>query len=263
MSNTEAAFLFVGSLILTVISSAILSRRIEQFGQWLLLSESLLGIIAALGSDAPEISSSLAALRSGQHDLGLGIVFGSNILNLAALLGLSAVLLGRGQFSRRTLLLNGGVAVGVVALTTAQLDGVLSSLVSVVLIAVIMALYVTLTSLSPGMIQRAARMFGWGSELGRTVTDANRDAEKAEMPRRPSYADLLDVLPSLVCIILASIGLVRSGLVLGVAWKYLCPSWARSFSQASRAFPIVTAVQLALHGREHWGEMWQLLPGQY
>lgn len=33
MSNTEAAFLFVGSLILTVISSAILSRRIEQLGQ--------------------------------------------------------------------------------------------------------------------------------------------------------------------------------------------------------------------------------------
>jgi Ca2+/Na+ antiporter len=71
---------------LTITSSAILSRRIEQLGQWLLLSESLLGIIAALGPDAPEISSSLTALRSGQHDLGLGIVFGSNIVNLAALL---------------------------------------------------------------------------------------------------------------------------------------------------------------------------------
>jgi len=175
---------------------------------------------------------------------------------------LSAVLIARVQVSRRTLLLNSGVAVGVVALTTAQLDGVLSSLVSVVLIAVIMALYVTLTSLSPAVIQRAARMFGWGSELGRTVTDANRDAEKAEMPRRPSYANLLDVLPSLVCIILASIGLVRSGLVLGVAWKIPMPVLGTLILASLTSIPnIVTAVQLALHGREHWGEMWQLLPG--
>jgi cation:H+ antiporter len=95
MLTTEAAFLFVGSLILTVVSSAVLSKRIEQLVQRLLLSESILGIIAALGSDSPEISSSFLALRSGEQDLGLGIVFGSNILNLAALLGLSAILAGK------------------------------------------------------------------------------------------------------------------------------------------------------------------------
>jgi len=250
MSTTEAAFLFAGSLILTVTSSAVLSRRIEQLGQWLLLSESLLGIIAALGSDAPEISSSLSALRNGQHDLGLGIVFGSNILNLAALLGLSAILAGKVQVSRRTLYLNGGVAVGVMALTTVQLYGILSPLVSVVLIAAIMAVYVALTGVSPALIQRAARIVGLGGQLGQTVTDANRDAKKAETSRRPSYADILDVLPSLVCIILASVGLVRSSLVLGGAWKIpmavLCTLILASLTSIPN---VVTAVQLALRGR--------------
>lgn len=201
------------------------------------MSESLLGIIVALGSDAPEISSSLSALRSGQHDPGLGIVFSSNILNLAALLGLSAVLAGNVMVSRRTLYLDGGVGVEVMALTTLELYGILSPLVSVILIAAIMAINVTLTSASPALLQRAARIVGLGGQLGQTVTDANRDAETAETSRCSSCADILDVLPSLVCIILASVGLVRSALVLGGAWKILWPSLVRSSSQASQAFP--------------------------
>jgi cation:H+ antiporter len=68
-----------------VVSSIVLSRRIEQLGKWPRLSESLLGVVAALGANAPEISSAITALRQGQHDLGLGIVLGSNIFNLAAL----------------------------------------------------------------------------------------------------------------------------------------------------------------------------------
>jgi cation:H+ antiporter len=250
MSTAEAAFLFAGSLVLTVTSSAVLSRRIEQLGKWLLWSESLLGILAALGADAPEISSSLSALRRGQHDLGLGIVFGSNILNLVALLGLSAVLAGKVQVSRRTLYLNGGVAVGVMTLTTVELYGILSPVMSVILIALIMSIYVTLTSASPALIQRAARIVGLGGQLGQTVTDANRDPEKAETPRRPSYADILDVLPSLVCIILASVGLVRSALVLGGAWKIPMAVLGTLILASLTSIPnVVTAVRLALRAR--------------
>lgn len=172
-----------------------------------------------MGSDAPEISSSLSALRSGQHDLCLGIVFSSNILNLAALLGLSAVLAGKVKVSRRTL----------------ELYGILSPLVSVILIAAILVINVTLTSALPALLQRAAQIVGLGGQLGQLGqigTDANRDAETSETSRRPSCADILDVLPSLVCIILASVGLVRSALVLGGAWKILWPSLVRSSSQA-------------------------------
>ena len=52
-------------------------------------------MISALGADTPEISSAVTALFVGQHGIGVGIVIGSNIFNLAALLGLSALFVGR------------------------------------------------------------------------------------------------------------------------------------------------------------------------
>lgn len=223
MSTVEAGVLFLGSFILTVTASTVLSRRIEQLGKWLRLSQSLLGIAAALGADAPEISSSISAMRSGNHDLGLGIVLGSNIFNLAALLGLSALVSGKVRVGSRTLLLNGGVALGVIALTAAQLSGVLPDLWAIILIAAIMVPYVTATAVSPNSIRAAAQFVGLGKLAELTISDANRDAKKADSPRRPSYADILDVLPALVCIVLASIGLVHSAVVLGTAWSIPMP----------------------------------------
>ena len=250
MSTLEAGLIFAGSLILTMTASAVLSRRIEQLGKWLLFSESLLGIVAALGSDAPEISSSVSALRSGNHDLGLGIVLGSNIFNLAGLLGLSALVSGRVQVDIRTLMLNGGVALGVLALTMAQLYRVLPNLLALCLIAVIMVPYVTFTALSPASLQKGASFLGLSDFLGLTIQDVNRDAATAETPRRPSYADILDILPTLVCIVLASIGLVRSALVLGTAWKLSTPFVGAVVLAGLTGIPnVVTAVQLARRGR--------------
>jgi cation:H+ antiporter len=205
MSILEASLLFLASFVLTVVSSIVLSRRIEQLGKWLCLSESLLGIVAALGANAPEISSAVTALRQRRHDLGLGIVLGSNIFNLAALLGLSALLSGRVRVSRRTLLLNGSVAVAVMALTAVQLYGLLSARVAMSLIAAIMAPYILATALSPLQIRRAFGYLGFGGAMSKTVTDANRDATTAETPPRPSYADLLGVVPALFSIVVASI----------------------------------------------------------
>jgi Ca2+/Na+ antiporter len=86
---------------------------------------------------------------------------------------------------------------------------------------------------------------GLGVNLGLTVTDVNRDAKKAETPRRPSSADMLDILPSLVCIVLASIGLVRSALVPGLAWKISTPVLGTLILAALTGIPnIVTAAQL-------------------
>jgi Ca2+/Na+ antiporter len=136
------------------------------------------------------------------------------------------------------------------ALTTVELYGILSPLVSMILIAAIMAAYVTLTIASPAFIQRAARLFGVEGQLCQTVTDANRDAKKPKTSRRPSYADILAILPSLVCIILASVGLVRSARVLGDAWKIPMAVLGTLILAGLTSIPnIVTAVQLALRGR--------------
>jgi len=250
LSTLEAGLLFAASLVLTVTASAVLSRRIEQLGKWLLLSESLLGIVAALGADAPEISSSISALRSGNYDLGLGIVLGSNIFNLAVLLGLSALVSGKIRVDRRTLILNGGVALGVLSLTMAQLYGALPNVWALGLISAILVPYVTAIALSPATIRKGAQFLGLGGAIGLTIQDANRDAAMEEEPRRPSYADILDVLPNLVCIVLGSIGLVRSAIVLGGMWKISTPVLGAIILASLTGIPnAVTAIQLARRGR--------------
>jgi Ca2+/Na+ antiporter len=47
----------------------------------------------------------------GAHDVGVGVVVGSNVFNLAALLGIPALLAGRVRIHKHGLVLSGGVAV--------------------------------------------------------------------------------------------------------------------------------------------------------
>jgi cation:H+ antiporter len=87
MSITSSAALFLGSLFLTALASAVLSKRLDQVGAWLGFSAGLTGLVTALAADSPEIASAVIAQMRGRHDLGIGVIFGSNIFNLASLLG--------------------------------------------------------------------------------------------------------------------------------------------------------------------------------
>ena len=60
----------------------------ERIGERLGLSEALLGVVAALAADAQEITSSISALTAHQQKVGAGVIIGSNVFNLAALLGI-------------------------------------------------------------------------------------------------------------------------------------------------------------------------------
>src|SRR5438309_10044632 len=110
MSIPVAASLFFGGLIVTVSASIVLARELDRIGERLGFSEALLGMVTALGADAPEISSAVVAVVSGHNDTGVGVVVGSNVFNIAALLGLSAVVAGSVRIHRHGLLLNGVVA---------------------------------------------------------------------------------------------------------------------------------------------------------
>ena len=55
-------------------ASAILVIRIERLGERLGLTEAMLGLVAALAADAPEITSAASALARGQHAVGVGVV---------------------------------------------------------------------------------------------------------------------------------------------------------------------------------------------
>lgn len=60
-----------------------------QFG----MSESLIGLtIVAVGTSLPELVTSIVAARKGEADIALGNVIGSNIFNIAFILGTSATI---------------------------------------------------------------------------------------------------------------------------------------------------------------------------
>ena len=80
--------------------------RLERLGERAGLSEAALGLLAALAADALEITASATALAQGHASVGAGST-GSNVFNLAALLGLSALAAGRVRFHRRVILLGG------------------------------------------------------------------------------------------------------------------------------------------------------------
>lgn len=236
--------------MLSVMASVVLSRRLEQLGAWLRFSQSLMGIVAALGADAPEISSAITALHGGHHDLGLGIVFGSNIFNLAALLGLSAVISRQVRVTRRTLLFNGTVAVIVMAVVTMQLYGLITGPWAIGVCGLVMLSYVTITAIPPRLILKYFGRYSFGLDLEKVVEGVDRDSARAETAPQPSTADLLGSLPALVTIIVASIGMVRAALSLGNAWHVPEPIIGTLILAALTGIPnVVTSVRLAMRGR--------------
>ncbi|MGH3157110.1 MAG: hypothetical protein ACRDNF_11105 [Streptosporangiaceae bacterium] len=110
MSAGLTALLFVAALALTVVSSLVLAEVVDRLGERFGLSEGLLGIVTALAADSPEIAAAVTVIRQGKAGVGLGVVFGSNLFNIAALLGLSAVVAGKVGIRRRALIFQGGVA---------------------------------------------------------------------------------------------------------------------------------------------------------
>jgi cation:H+ antiporter len=117
MSPVLAAPLFLVSLAVTLVAARLFARRLDRLGVRFGFPEALIGLLTALAADGPEISSALFALAKGAHDVGVGVLVGSNGFNLAAMIGLSALITGRVRLAREALLLEGlvGLLVTVVA----------------------------------------------------------------------------------------------------------------------------------------------------
>ncbi|HEY4187429.1 MAG TPA: sodium:calcium antiporter, partial [Polyangia bacterium] len=91
MSGLALLSEFVASLGLVSISGYVLTGQIERLGARLDFTPGLLGLVVALGADSPEIASAVSALIHGRTEVGAGVVFGSNIFNIAGLLGVGAI----------------------------------------------------------------------------------------------------------------------------------------------------------------------------
>jgi cation:H+ antiporter len=134
-----AAFL-VGAIV-SLATSWVLVSRLERVGERFGLSEALLGLVAALAADAPEITASVTALLHHQRTIGAGVVIGSNVFNLAALLGLGAVVAGAIALHRKVVVLGGTVAVFMAVVCLATVAGVVPLAAGLVLVLAVLVAY--------------------------------------------------------------------------------------------------------------------------
>ena len=214
MSVGFAVCLFSGSLLLALIASAGLSKRLDQVGTRLGVSEGLLGLITALGADSPEIATAVTALVSGNHDLGRGVIFGSNIFNLAALFGFSTLVAGQVVCGRGTLFLNAGVSILVTAVVAWQTVTTGSPLVSGVLLAVIMVPYMIVSALKTSQLLSIAALSPAIRGLYEALRDASVGSGDERVPEPSSGIDVLAIVPILAMVVASSIGMVRAATVL-------------------------------------------------
>jgi cation:H+ antiporter len=101
-------------------------------------------------------------MASGEPQLGAGVVIGSNVFNLAALLGLGAVVAGRIGLHRKVMVLGGTVATCLAGVCLAVVLGVLPPAAGCLLGLCAVALYLTVLGVS-GRAWRVCGFPGGGS----------------------------------------------------------------------------------------------------
>jgi cation:H+ antiporter len=157
--------IFALSALVSLAASAVLVLRLERVGERLGLSEAMLGLLAALAADGPNITASVAAIAGGHTTVGIGVALGSNVFILAALLGLSALIVDRIGFHRRTVLLEGGIGLWIALLALAVVTGLAAPALGLFLVLVVFVPYVAYSAEHPAVRARCicpdAGRIGW------------------------------------------------------------------------------------------------------
>lgn len=144
MTPAAAIPVFLASVALMLGASAVFAARLDHVGQMLGMPETLLGLLTALAADAPELSSAITALVSHEKSVAVGVVVGSNAFNLAAMLGLSAVVASRVRARHEALELEAFVALWFVSVCLAVVAGGIGGRLGIALVAVVAVPYVFL-----------------------------------------------------------------------------------------------------------------------
>jgi cation:H+ antiporter len=210
------AFLLAGGIALG--SGWLLVSRIERLGERLGLSEALLGVVTALAADGPEITAAATALLHNQAQVGAGVVLGSCPFNLAALLGLGALVARRIRLHRRVVVFEGSVALAltVIALWTVRGDvapGASLAVSLVVLLAYLVALGAGLKGRRLPVPSGAAR---W---LQMAAVEEETEMEEGLRPPAGTGLDAGVAALSLVVVVASSVVMEHAAVSLGHAWS--------------------------------------------
>ena len=217
MSTAVALLVFVVGLGVSLAASELLVRGFGRLGANVGLAAGLVGLLTALGADAPEISSAITALLSGAKDVGLGVILGSNLFNLAALLGFSAVVAGRVSFRRILLALDAGVALWATLAVGLMLLVGLAPLVALVLVLAVFLFYVFLLAAEPHRVDRLLLPRHLRHRLAAAARVIHGDLERSER-LHALWGPVWWIVPSIAAIVAGSFAMVTGALVLGDHW---------------------------------------------
>ncbi len=217
MSTAVALMVFLVGLVVSLGASEFLVRGFGRLGTNVGLAAGLVGLLTALGADGPEISSAITALLSGAKDVGLGVILGSNLFNLAALLGFSAVVAGRVSFRRILLALDGGVALWATLVVGAMLLLGLPPIVALVLVLAVFLFYVFLLAAEPHRVDHLLLPRHMRHRLAAAARVIHGDLERSQGVQ-DSWCPVWWIVPSIAAIVAGSFAMVNGALVLGNHW---------------------------------------------
>ena len=247
---TAWLLLFVAGVVVSLSASWLLVSRLERLGDRAGLSETWLGLVAALAADAPEITSAVTALAGGQASIGAGVVIGSNVFNLAALLGLSAVVAGRIAFHRRVVLLGGVPGVWVAVVCLATVAAVVPPVAGLALALAVGVPYVALSGMRRAQMERLRLPAGWASWLTAAVHEEEAELAEAIRPRPGTWRDGLTAAVALIAVVGASITMEQAATALGRRYAVADIIVGALVLAVVTSLPnAVTAVYLAIRGR--------------
>jgi cation:H+ antiporter len=234
----------------SLVTSWVLVIRLERVGERLGLTEALLGLVAALAADAPEITASVTALIHHQRAVGAGVTIGSNVFNLAALLGLGAVVAGRIGLHRKVIALGGSVAVAISLLCLLAVGGVVTAGIGLALVLVVLVPYTLILGSPEAVGHRLGLPRPWVEWLTSAVIEEEGELDEAIRPRRGRPVDVGMAIGALVIVVVASVAMEQGASSLGTRYGVADIVIGGLVLAAVTSLPnAVAAVYLARKGR--------------
>lgn len=250
MTTALAIPVFLAGTAVSLLTSLVLVARLERVGERLGFSEALLGIVAALAADAPEITAAITAVAGHEQKVGAGVILGSNVFNLAALLGLGAAVAGRIWLHRKVVLLGGAVAMWIALVCVLVVAGALPAAAGLALGLAVLAVYVALLSTEGRGLGRLSIPSGLAGWLQSAISEEELELEDAIRPARGRWTDAVLACLALVVVVAASIAMERAAVSLGAAWALPELVTGGLLLAAVTSLPnAVAAVYLAARGR--------------
>ena len=91
-TSKDAVWILIGILMVAISSEVIVNSSVN-ISKWFGISENLIGLtVIAVGTNLPELVTSVVAVRKGEIDMAIGNLVGTNIYNIFLILGMAATI---------------------------------------------------------------------------------------------------------------------------------------------------------------------------